>query len=168
MKGLLSILDKYTATLACVIVALLMFHSEYNKITIKNESDLTRVSGTLKKYSFLDNLPRNGKQYIIELVEYQNNFQIFADHINLFAKFEFQEGVHVGDSILLKVPVKEISYLNSKNERIMIAGLLAKKREFLVSRQVIMKEQGSAGLIAGVAFLIAGFVSFVVKFKNLA
>ncbi|WP_375587444.1 hypothetical protein [Flagellimonas aurea] len=167
MKNLLRILDKYKAALGCLIVAILMFLTEYNKIKIKNESDLSWVHGTLKNYSFVDNLPRNGKRYIIDLVEYKNQFQIYADHIGLFNKSGFQESVQIGDTISLQIPIRQVSLLDSENEIIMIAGMNNNTRNYLVSRQVIMKQQGPAGVIAGFGFLFAGFISFIVKYKGL-
>lgn len=167
LKNLLRVLDKYTAVVVCVLIALLVFYSEYDKIQIKNEDDLTTISGTLINYSFLDNLSKNGKHYTLNLAEYDNNFQIFADHIQLFKKKEFKKMVSIGSSISIKIPREHMGLLNLSDERIMIAGIRVSDIEYLNPQQVILKEKDVSGYLAGFGLLLVAFLAFVVKYKDL-
>lgn len=162
-------IDKYFGAIFCLIFALLLFYMHFDKFQLQSNSDLTIIRGELVSYSFLDDVGwrGGGKRYTFKLRNYINDFQISANHLELFSKIGFQGKVNSGHQLEIGILNDQIGLLNSPNERILAISIKDSEKEYLNSTKVILKEQGPAELIMGIGFVIAGFLAFVVKYKNL-
>ena len=169
MKGLLKYLDRYFGAIFCLIFALCLFYMYFDKPQLESEKDLTIIEGVLDGYSFLDDVGwrGGGKRYTFKLRNYSNDFQISANHLDLFDKIGFQGKVNSGDELEIGVMKEQQELLNLPNERVLAISIKDSEKEYLNSSKVILKEQGPGELIAGVGLIIAGFLVFVVKYKNL-
>ena len=127
------------------------------------------ISGQFDSYSFLNNVGwrGNGKRYTFRLRNYTNDFQISANHLDLFDKIGFQGKVTSGLELSIGIMKEQEELLNSRNERVLAISINDFENRYLNSREVILKEQGPAELIGGVGFIIAGFLAYIVKHKNL-
>ena len=127
------------------------------------------VSGILESYSFKDNTgwKKNGRRYVFRLENYSNDFQISANHLDLFDKIGFKTKATFTPELSIKIMKEQKYLLNSPNERILAISIQDSEKEYLNSKSVILKEQGPMELIMGFGLIIAGFLAFVVKYKNL-
>ena len=169
MKGLLKHLDKYFGAIFCLFFALLLFYMHFDKPQLKSNADLTIITGEFDSYSFLHDVGwrGGGKRYTFKLRNYVNDFQISANHLDLFNKIGFQGKVNSGHGLEIGIMKEQQELLNLPNERVLAISIKDSEKEYLNSTKVILKEQGPAELIAGVGFVIAGFLVFVVNYKNL-
>ncbi|WP_421807122.1 hypothetical protein [Flagellimonas sp.] len=168
-RGIFKLLDKYFGAIFCLIFALGLLYMHFDKPKLKSEKDLIVVSGILQSYSFQDNMGwrKNGKRYTFRLKNYSNDFQISANHLDLFNKIGFQAKGTSGNELSIKIMKDQKDLLNSPNERVLAISIKDLEKEYLNSRNVILKEQGPMELIMGLGLIFAGFLAFIVKYKNL-
>lgn len=169
MKEYLKLTDKYFGVIFCLLFAVGCFYMHFDKPKLNSKTDLTNVNGIVENYSFIDDLGwrSDGKRYIFKFRDYENDFQISANHINLFNKSRFEEIVNSGHKLSIEILKEQRELLNEPNERILAISIFDSKNEYLNSRDVILREQGPSSLIAGFGFIAAGFLAYIVKRKNL-
>ncbi|NQZ45404.1 MAG: hypothetical protein HRT65_13930 [Flavobacteriaceae bacterium] len=169
ISAILNLFNKYFGAIFCLILALLFFYIHINKPKLRGEEDLMDVSGKLESYSFKDNTgwKKNGRRYVFRLENYSNEFQISANHLTFFDKSGFKTNAAFTPELSVKIMKDQKDLLNSSNERVLAISINDAKTEYLNSKNVILKEQGPGDLIMGFGLIIAGFLAFVVKYKNL-
>ena len=169
ISGILKLFNKYFGAIFCLILALFLFYKNINKPKLKGEEDLIHVSGILESYSFKDNTgwKKNGRRYVFRLDNYTNEFQISANHLDFFDKSGFKAKAIFNPELSIKIMKDQKGLLNSPNARVLAISIYDSEKEYLNSKNVILKEQGPIELIMGFGLIIAGFLAFVVKYKNL-
>ncbi|WP_164721411.1 hypothetical protein [Maribacter sp. MJ134] len=169
MKEYLKLTDKYFGAIFCLLFAVGCFYMHFDKPKLNSKTDLINVTGIVQNYSFIDNSGwrSDGKRYIFKFMDYENDFQISANHINLFDKSRFEQIVNSGHKLSIEILKEQRELLNEQNERILAISISDSKNDYLKSRDVILREQGPSSMIAGFGFIVAGFLAYIVKRKNL-
>lgn len=169
MKEFLKLSDKYFGTIFCILIAFGLFYMYFEKPNLKSKEDLKSISGILEGYTFLDNQGwrSDGKNYTFKFKEFKNDFQISANHINLFDKLRFEKTVFIGQNLSIEILKEQNDLLNNRDEKVLAIRIWDSNNEYLNPRDVILREQGPMELIGGFMFITFGFLAYIIKRKNL-
>jgi hypothetical protein len=162
-------LDTYTATVFTVVVGLFFFYHQFERPNLKTSNNILHLEGKVSDYSFQlkPGYRATLKQYYIWLGNYPCSFQIKADFLSYFYQTKFENEVKTGDIIKLTIPKEFENQIWNKNNKVFILSASKNSTDFLSLDETIPKENDNFDIYAGLFFVTAGIVYYVLKKNNI-
>jgi hypothetical protein len=155
--------EKYLALFVCIGISIYFTCDFFTHEFITSPDHLIEVRGNLQDYSFQENpggwrRPRTF-QYYLYLDNYSNTFQIPASWLPYFKAPNFVAKARPGDRIVLKIPKRQQSQLNT-DENILVAAIRLKNTHYLRAADVIENEEPNGPLYVAIGVLVFGLGFF--------
>jgi hypothetical protein len=168
LKKILSWTNKYTATVASLAVGLFFLYHHTTRPTLSSSDDILNIGGRITNYSFKIGGPSaraTSKQYYIWLDNYPCTFQIKADFLSFFYQTKFENEIKKGDNLKLTIPKEYESQLYERGRNIFILSASKGSTDYLSLDETIPKENDNFDIYAGLAFITAGLIYYILKSK---
>jgi hypothetical protein len=168
IRQILKWIDKYTATVAAVSVGLFFFYHQTTRPNLSSNDDILLLEGRVVDYSFKRGTPSlraTSKLYYIWLDNYPCTFQIKADFLSFFYQSNFEREIRKGDSITLSIPNDKKKQIWDRNKTVFILSASKNSTSYLSIDETVPKENDKFDIYAGLFFISAGVVYYVLKSK---
>lgn len=169
IKKTLKWLNTYDAIVFAVAVSLFFFYHQFERPKVKTSADILHLEGKVIGYSFQlkPGFRATLKQYYIWLDNYPCSFQIKADFLSYFYQTKFENEIKTGDIIKLTIPKEFENQIWNKNNNVFILSASKNSTDYLSLDETIPKENDNFDIYAGLFFLTAGIVFYVLKKNNI-
>ena len=168
LKRILKWVDYYTATIAAIAVGLFFFYHQFTRPNLTSKNDILYIEGQVSDYSFKIGRPSaraTSKQYYIWLDNYPCTFQIKADFLSFFYQTKFEKEIKKGDNLKLTIPKEYKRQLDERGTNIFILSASKSSTDYLSLDDTIPKENDNFDIYAGLAFISAGLIYYILKSK---
>lgn len=170
LKRILKWADNYTATVAGVVVGLFFLYHQTTRPNLSSKDDILFLEGRVVNYSFKIGGPSaraTPKQYYIWLDNYSCTFQIKADFLTFFNQTRFENQIRKGDSLKLTIPKKFKNQLFDRETNLFILSASKNSTSYLSLDETVPKENDNFDIYAGIAFITAGLIYYILKSKGI-
>lgn len=170
IKKILKWTNKYTATVAAILVGLFFLYHQTTRPTLSSNDDLLNLTGNISNYSFKIGGPSaraTSKQYYIWLDNYPCTFQIKADFLSFFRQTLFENEIKRDNKLHITIPKVLKDKLNDRETNIFILSASNSSTNFLSLEDTIPKENDNFDIYAGTLFILAGVVYYILKSRAL-
>ncbi|KUO69397.1 MAG: hypothetical protein APF83_11335 [Lutibacter sp. BRH_c52] len=166
LKKILKWTNKYTATVAVVAVGIFFLYHQTTRPTLSSNDDLLNIVGRVTNYSFKIGRPSSratSKLYYIWLDNYPCSFQIKADFLSFFRQTLFETEIRKGKELHLTIPKELEDKLYERGTNIFILSASHNSTNYLSLKDTIPKENDNFDIYAGLLFISAGVVYYILK-----
>jgi len=130
-----------------------------NSKEAKSPSDLAHIQGQFSDYQVIRR--GKGESHDIHLVNFNNDFRVAIDDLDVFNQVKFNNSVRVGDIITLSIPHSSLKELGN-NKFILILGIKDGHMVYMNENEAINKERKSSFWVASFA-LIGGLITIIFR-----
>ena len=170
LKEILKWTNKYTATVAAVMVGIFFLYHQTTRPTLSSNNDILNIAGRVSNYSFKIGGPSGratSKLYYIWLDNYPCSFQIKADFLSFFKQTLFENEIKIGNELNLTIPKELVDKLYQSGTKIFILSASNNSTNYLSLKDTIPKENDNFDIYAGILFILAGVVYYILKSRAL-
>jgi hypothetical protein len=148
----------------CCIFAIAYLALLFSRPKVHSENDLYFLNGEYQNYQFTDGT-RGSHTYLIWLKNYSNPFQVDANFLDLFNKYEFEE-LPSDYPLTLSISKEDLNKLNNPNDNVRVFSIVYDNVKYLDTVDTIKEYNSILNYCYFFGLLVAGVLLVYFGYKS--